>query len=209
MPIRWKTLPIFRTLAEIEQLIGNIEPWLQVAKDMVESVRSEQIDTLPGYQLQYLAGLQYGLNLEAAKGQLRMSRDALPADALAREREGEQHSLHLGVKKIRKSKPSEYVAYREREFQARVAALKGGRREPVLVGTQGTLGNNGEGLRVAAEVTGSPGGLVRDDGDGIKTVACADCGREFVFVVGDPQYGEVLEAIQRGEGWFCDDCFEE
>lgn len=141
MPIRWKTLPIWDRLDEVQKLIDKLTPSLKAMSAKVEATRTEQ-DYLAGYMEQHLRGLKGALEcaLSNAKSTVDTIRHNLPAAALAKERLSQQQTLGILAERVVKaSSLSHYVPYHEQRFAEQVHKLQ--HPHHAVVGMQTTLGS--------------------------------------------------------------------
>ncbi len=86
MPINWSALRVSEAMNQVDALLDQTLPFLKQAEEVV--VRAETIPGLPGYMLQWLAGLKTDLRwgIDRARGDAKRVRAALPEGAVERER---------------------------------------------------------------------------------------------------------------------------
>lgn len=143
MPIRWKTLPIWDMMDEVQTLIDKLTPSLKAMSAKVDATRTEQ-DYLAGYMDCHLRGLMGSLAsaLSNAKSTVDTIRHNLPAAALAKERLSQQQTLGILAERVVKATSSRpYVSYQDERFAARVHELQNPKPSAV-VGTQTILGGS-------------------------------------------------------------------
>ena len=142
MPIRWKTLPIWNRLDEVQELIDKLTPSLKAMSAKVEATRTEQ-DHLAGYMDCHLQGLMGSLSsaLSNAKSTVDTIRHNLPQAALAKERLSQQQTLSILAELVVKATSTPYVSYQDRFFAERVQELQNPKSSAV-VGVQTALGSS-------------------------------------------------------------------
>ncbi len=142
MPIRWKTLPIWDRMDEVQELLDKLTPSLKAMSAKVEATRTEQA-SLAGYMDQHLRGLMGALEcaLSNAARSVDTIRHNLPQAALANERLSQQQTLGIQAKRVVKATSSRpYGSYQDERFAERVQELQNPHHRPVMV-MQTTLGS--------------------------------------------------------------------
>lgn len=194
MPIRWKALPIWNRMDEVQKLIDKLTPSLKAMAAQVEATRTEQ-PNIAGYMDQQLRTLIGALEcaLSNAERSVGTVRDNLPPAALAKERLAQQQDLGIDAGQAKKNTSDTYTPYPERMFNERVQELQNPPHQPVR-GYQTALG-------------AAPVAVAEPE----SAMTCSNCGKKVDIAnlteedfLQNPYLGYMLD---NGE-WVCDDCGE-